>query len=184
MKYEFHNPFRSLYILSSIRYLFSAVSPEFCAANGFPMAELLNEFSFSESNIVVMPNYLHRKHFTLEEARRELTTVHALASKLVELKQQLDARGWDVYRHQYFGGRGPNGDGSFPQEMETLVEIVKGLEARGIILKGLDQGLIDFPYVRENGEEVYLCWKVGENDIKYWHSIPDGFAGRKSIEEL
>ncbi|HXF99819.1 MAG TPA: DUF2203 domain-containing protein [Bacteroidota bacterium] len=131
-----------------------------------------------------MPDRLHRRHFTLEEARRELTSVHALASKLIELKKQLDAKGWDVYRHQYFGGMGPNGDGSFPPEMETLVEIVRGLEARGILVKGLDQGLIDFPHIRSNGEEVYLCWKVGENDIGYWHRIEDGYAGRRRIEEL
>lgn len=131
-----------------------------------------------------MPNRLHKKHFTLEEARRELTNVHALASKLVELKAQLTAKGWDVYRHQYFGGMGPNGDGSFPAELETLVDIVKGLEERGIIVKGLDEGLMDFPHIRENGEEVYLCWKLGENDVKYWHSIEAGYAGRRSIDEL
>lgn len=131
-----------------------------------------------------MPDYLHQKHFTLEEARRELTAVHALASKLVELKKQLDAKGWDVYRHQYFGGRGPNGDGRFPDEMETLVEIVKGFEQRGIIVKGFEHGLIDFPHVRANGEEVYLCWKVGENDINFWHTIDDGFVGRRSTKEL
>ncbi len=68
-------------------------------------------------------------------------------------------------RHQYFGGMGPNGDGRFPHEMELLVEIVKGLEERGILVKAIDQGLVDFPHIRENGEEVYLCWKIGENDI-------------------
>jgi len=131
-----------------------------------------------------MPQYLHTKHFTLDEARRALTSVHALTSKLVELKQQLNSKGWDVQRHEYFGGMGPNGDGSFPREMETLVEILRGLEQRGIIVKGLDEGLIDFPYIRKNGEEVYLCWRVGEDDIKYWHTIAAGFAGRKAIEEL
>jgi hypothetical protein len=131
-----------------------------------------------------MAEYLHRKHFTLDEARRELTSVHALASKLLELKQQLDAKGWDIYRHEYFGGRGPNGDGSFPPEMETVVEIIAGLERRGILVKGIEHGLIDFPFIRSNGEEVYLCWKVGENDITYWHTIEEGFAGRRSIEEL
>lgn len=131
-----------------------------------------------------MKKYLHTKHFTLDEARRELTSVHALATKLVELKTQLDVKGWDLHRHQYFGGRGPNGDGGFPNEMETLVEIVQGFDQRGIVVKGIDQGLIDFPHIRENGEEVYLCWKVGENDIKYWHSLEDGFAGRKSVSDL
>jgi hypothetical protein len=131
-----------------------------------------------------MTQYLHTKHFSLDEARRELTSVHALASKLVELKVALDKRGWDVNRHQYFGGRGPNGDGRFPPEMETLVEILRGLEGKGIVVKGLAQGLIDFPHIRTNGDEVYLCWMVGENDILYWHTVADGFAGRRSIEEL
>lgn len=131
-----------------------------------------------------MADYLHQKHFTLEEARRELTSVHARATKLVELKRQLDVKGWDIYRHQFFGGRGPNGDGSFPREMETLVEIVKNFEQRGIIVKGIEQGLIDFPHIRRNGDEVYLCWKVGEDDIEYWHGVEAGFAGRKSIAEL
>lgn len=114
----------------------------------------------------------------------ELTRVHALASKLVELKFQLTAKGWDVYRHQFFGGMGPNGDGSFPVELETLVEIIKGLEERGIVVKGLDEGLMDFPHIRKSGEEVYLCWKLGENDIKFWHTLDGGFAGRRSIDEL
>jgi hypothetical protein len=100
------------------------------------------------------------------------------------LKHQLDAKGWDVYRHQYFGGMGPNGSGAFPMELETVVEIVQGFEKRGIVVKGIEQGLIDFPHIRENGEEVYLCWMVGENDIAYWHTIEGGFAGRKGIEEL
>jgi hypothetical protein len=113
-----------------------------------------------------------------------LTSVHALTSRIVELKKDLDAKGWDVHRHQYFGGMGPNGDGTFPQEMETLIEIIKTLEHKGIIVKGIDQGLIDFPHIRSNGEEVYLCWKVGEDDINFWHRIPDGFPGRKSISEL
>ena len=131
-----------------------------------------------------MAKYIHTRHFSLEEAREELTSVHALASRLVELKGSLDAKGWDIHRHRYFGGMGPNGDGSFPQEMETLVEIVSGLQQKGIIVKGIDDGLMDFPHIRQNGEEVYLCWKLGENDILFWHSIDAGFAGRKHIRDL
>ena len=131
-----------------------------------------------------MPDYMHKQHFSLEEARQALTTVHAIASRITELKASLDEKGWDVHRHAYFGGLGPNGDGSFPQEMELLVELIKNLEARGVLVKGIEQGLVDFPHIRPNGEEVYLCWKVGEDDIRFWHAIADGFAGRKSIDEL
>jgi hypothetical protein len=131
-----------------------------------------------------MPHYVHQKHFTLDEARKELTSVHALMSKLVELKTQLDSIGWDLMRHEYFGGVGPNGDGRFPPEMELLVEIMKGLEERGILVKGIDQGLVDFPHIRDKGEEVYLCWKLGENDILSWHRLDEGVAGRKGLSEL
>jgi len=131
-----------------------------------------------------MPRYVHTRHFTLTHARSELTAVHAVANRIVELKRALDGKGWDVQRHQYFGGRGPNGDGAFPGEMELLVELVRGLESRGIVVKGLNDGLIDFPHLRENGEEVYLCWKLGEDDILYWHTIDGGFAGRRRIDEL
>lgn len=131
-----------------------------------------------------MAKHLHTKHFTLEEARKELTSVHAAASRMVELKRNLDLMGWDVFRHRYFGGRGPNGDGTFPREMETLVEIMKGLDERGIIVKSIDEGLIDFPHLRKNGEEVYLCWKIGEDDILFWHRIADGYTGRKGIDQL
>lgn len=131
-----------------------------------------------------MNNYLHDKHFTLDEARKQLTTVHALVSKLVELKVTLNAKGWDISRHRYFGGMGPNGDGTFPEEMERLVGIMRVLDDKGVLVKGMDDGLIDFPHIRSNGEEVYLCWKLGEDDIEYWHRIPDGFAGRRSVDDL
>jgi hypothetical protein len=128
--------------------------------------------------------YRHKKHFTVDEARRDLIEVHALAVRMTELKEALDQKGWDVSRHEYFGGMGPNGDGTFPPEMEWLVNILKNLDTRGILVKGLDKGLLDFPHVRANGEEVYLCWRVGEDDIRYWHRIEDGYAGRASIDDL
>ncbi len=131
-----------------------------------------------------MKKRIHSKHFTLDEARRELTAVHALVSKLVELKRGLNERGWDITRHRYFGGIGPNGDGSFPLEMEQLVEIVRVLKDKGVLVKGIDEGLVDFPHIRSNGEEVYLCWKLGEDDIIWWHDLSSGAAGRRSIDEL
>jgi hypothetical protein len=129
-------------------------------------------------------NYRHDKHFTLEQARMMLSGIVKLVEEMVSLKKKLDARGYDIYRHQYFGGSGPNGERFFPPELERLVKIAKNFEKKGILVKGLDDGLIDFPHVRSNDEEVYLCWKLGENDINSWHRIPDGFAGRKPVTEL
>lgn len=52
----------------------------------------------------------------------------------------------------------------------------------GCLVKDLDEGLVDFPTLRE-GEEVYLCWKLGEDRIGFWHGIEEGFAGRKPLDE-
>jgi hypothetical protein len=126
----------------------------------------------------------HDKHFTLQEARALLPEVINKMAEIKKLKDHLDEKGYDIYRHQYFGGMGPNGQRFFPPEMERLVNLAKEIDDRGILIKSIDQGLIDFPHIRANGEEVYLCWMFGEDDILYWHSIPDGFAGRRLIEEL
>jgi hypothetical protein len=131
-----------------------------------------------------MATLLHRKHFSLTEARALLPKIVPLVEEIASLKQKLDDQGYDIYRHEYFGGSGPDGERVYPKEVERLVEAIRELDSRGILLKDLDQGLIDFPHVRENGEEVYLCWKLGEDDIGYWHRIPDGFAGRTDVDEL
>lgn len=105
-------------------------------------------------------------------------------SRLVQLKANLDAKGYDIYRHVYFGGIGPNGTGKFPAEMEELVLIVKDFADRGILIKDISRGLIDFPHIRDNGEEVYLCYLQGETSIQYWHTIDGGFSGRISTDNL
>jgi len=127
---------------------------------------------------------LHSRHFTVEDANDLIDKYRSDIEVMVELKKKLDSKGYDVYTHRYFGGSGPNGTGAFPPEMENLVDIIKKISAEGILVKGLDSGLIDFPHLRNNGEEVYLCWKYGEGEIIFWHSIADGFAGRRNINEL
>jgi len=55
------------------------------------------------------------------------------------------------------------------------------LEKTGVMIKSIDQGLLDFPSKRFN-EDVWLCWKYGETEIKFWHDLNEGFIGRKPIE--
>jgi hypothetical protein len=52
----------------------------------------------------------------------------------------------------------------------------------GCVVKDLDMGLVDFPTLFQ-GEEVYLCWKLDEPDIQFWHGVHEGFAGRRSIDQ-
>jgi len=60
-------------------------------------------------------------------------------------------------------------------------ESVELLENTGVIVKSIEQGLLDFPSKRFE-EEVCLCWKYGETEIKFWHDKDSGFMGRKPIE--
>ena len=55
------------------------------------------------------------------------------------------------------------------------------LESTGVMIKSIEQGLLDFPSKRFD-DEVCLCWKQGETEIKFWHEKDSGFMGRKPIE--
>jgi hypothetical protein len=57
---------------------------------------------------------------------------------------------------------------------------VQTITDAGVQVKDLDTGLLDFPSRRE-GEEVLLCWRVGEDEIRFWHGLEEGFAGRKPL---
>lgn len=60
-------------------------------------------------------------------------------------------------------------------------EAVEILENTGVMVKSIEQGLLDFPSKRFD-DEVWLCWKYGETEIKFWHEKDSGFMGRKPIE--
>ena len=57
---------------------------------------------------------------------------------------------------------------------------VNRIHGLGAIVKDLDEGLVDFP-ASHTGEEVLLCWKVGEDAVAFWHGLDEGFAGRKPL---
>ena len=60
-------------------------------------------------------------------------------------------------------------------------QAVEILEQTGVMIKSIDQGLLDFPSKRFE-EDVWLCWKYPEKEIKFWHDKDEGFMGRKPIE--
>ena len=84
-----------------------------------------------------------------------------------------------------------NGGGVRPHEVDELqvamddeaaeiVRCVAELQELGLLVKDLDEGLVDFPALR-GGEEVLLCWRLGEEEVAFWHTLEDGFAGRKPL---
>ena len=68
----------------------------------------------------------------------------------------------------------------FNASITKFYQSIEDLENTGVVLKGLDEGLLDFPAKRFD-EEIWLCWKEGETEIKFWHEKDTGFMGRKPI---
>ena len=129
------------------------------------------------------------RHFTPEEANALLGEVRPIAEALVEHRRAMAAAATkQAQLVQRIAGNGGDFD---PQEPRTIEEeferegqavarCVEQLEALGVLVKDLDRGLVDFPALR-GGEEVLLCWEVGEDEIAYWHGVDEGFAGRKPL---
>ena len=64
----------------------------------------------------------------------------------------------------------------------TLTEELERIRALGGAVKELDTGLVDFPG-RRDGEDILLCWRLGEKRVGFWHTLEGGFAGRRPLDE-
>ena len=129
------------------------------------------------------------RHFTPDEANAALADVRPLVERMVEQRRQhLDALGRQEELEGHIRG---NGGGIPPAEIaDTAAEVervarelahtIDEIAEHGAEVKDLDEGLIDFPALR-GGETVLLCWKLGEDEIRYWHTVEDGFAGRQEL---
>jgi hypothetical protein len=131
------------------------------------------------------------RYFTLDEANGALEELRPLAEEMVARQRDLvDAQGRRAMLGAQVGTNGgdltPSDFAEADQELEqaasALAQIVEQIQAAGVLVKDLDQGLLDFPALRD-GEEILLCWHVGEDDIQYWHGLEEGFAGRKPIDD-
>lgn len=131
-----------------------------------------------------------RRLFSVEEANRMLPLVRPIVSDIVrqfqivtELKSRMDAvrpkvtrkRENDPYREEL-----AQTEAELDREQARLTDYVDELTKLGVELRGVD-GLCDFPSLRE-GREVFLCWRLGEPEVMFWHDVDAGFAGRQPIE--
>ncbi len=121
--------------------------------------------------------------FTLTEAKRLIPRLeeHLLA---VKRNKEVLVRTKDEIKKA--SAKATLGGGSFagPRYIVALEEISDNLQAvqeMGVLIKDLDIGLCDFPYLLE-GRVVYLCWKLGEPEIAWWHEINGGYAGRQPLQ--
>lgn len=114
----------------------------------------------------------------LEEARDEKQKIEAYKNEMAQVASRIMVLG---------GYSPPLGDllrkkSEHDETAEHLVEIVNRIQETGVLVKDLDIGLVDFPSLVD-GEEIYLCWKLGEDHITFWHGTDEGFSGRKPIDE-
>lgn len=132
------------------------------------------------------------RYFTLDEAAAALRELRPVAERMVELHRALvEASDRRAELRETVAG---NGGGLVPTEIaEADAEVeqlraalgaaVARIQSEGVLVKDLDSGLLDFPALR-GGREILLCWRVGEDEIGWWHGADEGFAGRKPLDEV
>ena len=129
-----------------------------------------------------MPDYQFKRHFSVDEA-------NSLLPHVLSVFERIQAIGVDLEKHQKaldkLHERAPGNGGSKKSSdlltlSEAITRLMQGLEEQGILIKDVQGGLIDFPHIRED-REVFLCWKMGEKKVAYWHEIETGFRGRQPL---
>jgi hypothetical protein len=119
------------------------------------------------------------KRYSVEEANALLPHI---APALVELREKFEealqiratvarigqGNGWSSERDEWAG------------TLQRVAELLERFQEWEVEIKDVTMGLVDFPAVMA-GEDVYLCWRLGEPEVAYWHTIEGGFAGRRPI---
>jgi hypothetical protein len=124
---------------------------------------------------------LFEKHFSVEEARawlpklrERLTAAQALYTEMESLQADFERA---VRRVRQNGSAPPV---AFEEQVSKLQSLIQEIVDAGIEIKDIRRGLVDFPHWR-GGEEVFLCWEMGEDELRFWHRIEDGYPGRQPI---
>lgn len=132
------------------------------------------------------------RYFTREQAERLLPTVESLIREALFLKAEFQESdtilrnatrdimmrgGMSMDRERMLEARRKR-DASVTKLQATLEQV----QNHGCLVKDLDIGLLDFPTLYR-GQEVYLCWRLGESRIEFWHGVEEGFRGRKPIDD-
>jgi hypothetical protein len=129
--------------------------------------------------------------FSLEEAEQMLPQLDGLLRAAIDSRKKIAATeeeykdllrsvslaGGRVIDVPYWMARKQESEACSSQ----LRDVAEQIQESGCIIKDLEIGLIDFPSEMD-GREVYLCWKLGEPSITFWHNTDEGFAGRKPID--
>ena len=132
---------------------------------------------------------MEQRHFTTEEANEALGEVRPLTEELVGHRRALvELQERQAAITSRIAGNGGNVEpheledvqGRLDEEVAGIARCVAGIHEVGALVKDLDAGLVDFPAIRD-GEEILLCWRLGEDEIGFWHGLEEGFSGRKPL---
>lgn len=119
--------------------------------------------------------------FTREEANGLLPTLRPLLERAIEVSAVLGDR---ERRRKLRSVTVGNGGGEAAREMmaegDELNRVLGEITRLGVVVRDPATGLVDFPAERD-GEPVYLCWKLGEDEVGHWHDRDSGFAGRQPL---
>jgi len=122
-------------------------------------------------------------YFTITSANEQLPIiiekfkiVTAFKNEIIKTEQQLNSSLTPTSNFEQYT--------TIKQKLNSIVtkfyQAIDDLEKTGVVIKGIDEGLLDFPSKRFD-DEIWLCWKQGETEIKFWHEKDVGFSGRKPI---
>jgi hypothetical protein len=132
-----------------------------------------------------------KNYFTLSEANALIPLVTADIEKLQGIKRQFrekyeELQQLKAYFRKYEPPLGTDPFFTLECEMDFLqVEgnaILQSFELKGVQLKDIDSGLVDFPALLD-GRQILLCWRQGEQSITHYHGLDEGFAGRRKLVE-
>jgi hypothetical protein len=131
----------------------------------------------------------NRKVFTVEQANAALPLVRAIATDLAELSRDVIERrerlsllmgGRQREKRDLYGDELAHIEEELKRDTERLQDYLEELRELGVEPKNGPEGLIDFPAIMD-GRAVYLCWKLGEPEVLYWHDLDAGFRGRQPL---
>ena len=127
--------------------------------------------------------------FTVDEARALLPEVREIAESMQQHKREFERQRTllkEAGAHAAGNGHGSQGalsaQTAAERQVKEIQRRVEQLAQLGVEVKGIDEGLVDFPSMRD-GRIVYLCWRVGEPDILFWHELDAGFRGRQPLQQ-
>lgn len=123
----------------------------------------------------------HERHYTVEQANAALPWVaerlQQIRDALAVLEEPAQARALE-HLNTVAGGAYPGREAA--AALLAVMRAATQLEALDIVLRDPRQGLVDFPSIRD-GDEVYLCWRLDEERVGWWHAPDAGFAGRQPL---